>query len=264
MPETQYPPLVRAADVMKALGIEGDDINRLPVSMRVRMEPTINRVSRRFRIEAQRIFTPGSYTQERDIHAGYSRLMEPPTRIERVRVLGRQMIDWTAWQEGGPEWVVWAEGGPVEDFGTTGQLTVLGFNEPPPRKWRPMPRYEVNGIWLHWSDWDFWQLNGKKVEITYSWAQPQDMESMKDSVSNIVAKNLVVDPLSAVRQSKMLSSRHFRQEVNAWVNSGSYDFDANDIKEAQSYRYPIPPHIIAHMTMIDASPSQAFMSDTSW
>ncbi len=255
-------PLAQQADVLQALGFDpASDISVLPPTMQNRMQPTLAKVSRRFRKEAQRFFTPGTYTQILSIHAGTTRLMEIPNAIERVRILGRAQVDWTAWQEGGPEWVVWAEG--VENFGTTGMLTVLGYNEPPPPKYRPVPHWSVDGIWMSWTDWDFWQLNGKKVEITYSWDTPVP-EDVVFAVADIVARNLVVDPMGAVRQSKLLMSRHFRQEVADWVMSGGTGFTKDDIDQARSYRYPCPPAIIANMTMVDASPSSAFLSDTSW
>jgi len=262
------PPLCQNSDVVRSLGIipnagNPQDITMLPTTMQARMPQVLDRVSRRFRFEAQRLFTPGTYTHMLDIHAGYTRLQEPPTKIERVEVLGRRYIDWRQWQEGGNEWVVWAEGGPVEDFGTSGMLTVLGYNEPPPPKWRPLPSYTVEGIWMHWNDWDFWQMNGKRVRVTYSWANPVP-PAVVASVADICARCLVIDPLGAIRQSKELSSRHFRQEVADWVNNGNVGFNDCDIAEARSYRYPIPPHIISRMTQIDASPSQAFLSDTSW
>jgi hypothetical protein len=264
----QLAPLCQPSDVVTSLGLElnesdPNDVSCLPTSMRVRLPQVSQRVSRRFRFEAQRIFTPGTYTHQLDIHAGYTRLMEPPSKIERVAVLGRRFIDWRNWQEGGNEWVVWAEGGPVEDFGTNGMLTVLGLDEPPPRKFHSLPSYTVEGLWMHWNDWDFWQMNGKRVDVTYSWASPVP-PAVVASVADIVARCLTVDPLAAVRQSKELSSRHFRQEVAPWVNSGNVGFTPDDIAEARSYRYPLPPHIIARSTQIDASPSQAFLSDTSW
>jgi hypothetical protein len=261
-------PLCQNSDVVTSLGFpltggNPQDVSMLPVSMQVRLPQVLDRVSRRFRFEAQRLFTPGTYTHHLDIHAGYTRLMEPPSKIEKVVILGRRFIDWRQWQEGGNEWVVWAEGGPIEDFGTSGMLTVLGYNEPPPPRWRPLPSYAVEGLWMHWNDWDFWQMNGKRVAVTYSWASPVP-PAVVASVSDIVARCLTVDPMGAVRQSKELSSRHFRQQVADWVNSGNVGFNEHDIAEARSYRYPMPPHIIAHMTQIDASPSQAFLSDTSW
>jgi hypothetical protein len=257
-------PLAQNADVLTALGFEGSDITVLPVTMQVRMPTVLSRVSRRFRMEAQRFFTPGTYTQMLNIHAGYTRLMEPPSRIDKVKLFGRAMVDWTAWQEGGPEWVTWAEGGPgAEDFGTDGMLVVLGLNEPPPPKTRPTPRWSVDGIWMQWTDWDFWQLNGKRLEVTYTWDTPVPPDVVS-TVADIVARNLVVDPMGALRQSKLLMSRHFRQEVADWVSDGSVGFSKDDICEARSYRYPMPPAIIANITQIDASPSTAFLADTSW
>lgn len=266
------PPLCKNSDVVTSLGFAVNtdapqDVSMLPTSMQVRLPQVMRRVSRRFRLEAQRIFTPGTYTHQLDIHAGYTRLMEPPSKIERIVVLGRRFIDWRDWQEGGNEWVIWAEGGPGpdgEDFTNGGMLSVLGYDEPPPPKWRPLPSYAVEGSWMHWNDWDFWQMNGKRIDVTYSWAEPEDLSAVTASVADIVARFLTVDPMSAVRQSKELSSRHFRQEVADWVNSGNVGFTDDDVAEAQSYRYPAPPHIVSRTTQIDAMPSQAFLSDTSW
>lgn len=258
------PPLARPSDVLASLGFEGDDTSVLPTTMQVRMDGTLARVSRRFRKEAERFFTPGSYTQTFKIQAGAVRLMEPPSSIEKVCVLGHALIDWRAWQEGGAQWVVWAEGEPGdEDFGTTGMLTVLGDDETPPPQARPTPHWTVNGIWMRWSDWDFWQMNGKRAEITYSWATPVPPDVVT-AVADITARNLTVNPMGAERHSKLLMSRHFRQQVADWVMSGGVGFTKDDLDEARSYRYPIPPSIIASIDMVDSSPSQAFLSDTSW
>jgi hypothetical protein len=251
-------PLAAVPDVLAALGFSptDDDIDSLPPTMQNRMAPTLSKVSRRFRKEAQRIFTPGQYTHRLLIQGGATRLMEAPSQVASVKVFGRAQIDWRAWQEGGPEWVVWAEGG--ETFGTDGMLSVIG--DPPAGA---APTWSVDGQWIHWRDWDFWQLSGKEVEVTYSWDQPVPSDVVA-AVADIVARNLVVDPMGAVRQSKLLMSRHFRQEVADWVMSGGTGFTKDDIEQAQSYRYPVPPTIIASISMMDNSPSQAFLSDSSW
>lgn len=253
MPVPELAPLAQTADVLRALGFDptSSDITDLPVTMQVRMSTTLAKVSRRFRKEAQRIFTPGQYTHRLMIQSGTTRLMEVPNAISGVRVFGRAQIDWFAWQEGGPEWVLWAEGSSQE-------LTVLGDPQQPSG-----PSWSVDGQWMRWTNWDFWQLNGREVEVDYSWDQPVPSDVVA-AVADITARNLVVDPMGAIRQSKLLMSRHFRQEVADWVMSGGTGFTKDDIEQAQSYRYPLPPAIIARVSMLDSSPSAAFLSDSSW
>jgi hypothetical protein len=231
MPVPELKPLAQAADVLTALGFRGDDVSVLPVSMQVRMPTTLSRVSRRFRKEAQRIFTPGTYTHTLNIRNGFTRLMEIPNAVESVQIHGFD--------------------------------PVMALNQPPPPEFPPMPQWTVEEQWLHWTDWDFWQLSGKNVDVTYSWGTPVPTDVVA-SVADITARNLTVDPMGALRQSKLLMSRHFRQEVADWVMSGDCGFTKADIAEAQSYRYPLPPAIIATIKQFDMSPSSAFLADTSW
>ena len=251
---TELAPLAQPGDVRTALGVPGEenDISMLPQTMQTRMNSVLRKVSRRFRKEAQRQFTPGTYTHSLMIHAGAVRLAEVPNAVIKVCVDGLKELDYDAWQEGGEDFTLWGESGdPDIAYPTPWQPPV------PQRLWR------VDGAWMYWSDWDFWNLNGRKVEITYSWNTPVPQDVV-DSVADIVARNLTVDPLSMTRQSKLLMSRHFRQEVADWVMDGNVGMTKDDIAQAQSYRYPTPPVIIADMSTIDLSPSVAFLSDSSW
>jgi len=229
---TELPPLAQAPDVLTALGFQGEDVSVLPVTMQVRMPTTLVKVSRRFRKEAQRIFTPGTYTHRLNIQNGFTRLMEAPNKVVSVTVYRPQMI------------------GPGFDLI---QIPQTAFK----------PTYTVDGQWIHWSDWDFWGLNGKEVDVTYSWGTPVPSDVVA-AVADITARNLTVDPMGASRQSKLLMSRHFRREVADWVMSGDTGFTKDDIDQAQSYRYPAPPIIIANLTQFDHQPSSAFLSDSSW
>ena len=251
----ELPPLATADDVITALGLSSP--SQLPTTMSIRMAPTLSKVSRRFRKEAQRIFTPGVYTHEFIIHAGAVRLMEVPNVIAKVRVSGIRSLDYWAWQEGGDAWTAWEEGSDIEDLdyplpSIPSQATALN-----PLEWF------VDGQFLRWRNADFWNLNGRRAEVGYGWNTPvpSDVTAM---VADITARNLVVDPLGAVRQSKLLMSRHFRQEVADWVMSGGCGFTKDDIEQAQAYRWPAPPTIIANLKQFDISPSSAFLSDSSW
>lgn len=219
------PPLASSDDVVKSLGV--NDISGLPSTMVIRMPGTLAKVSRRFRKEAQRIFTPGTYTHDIRIHAGAVRLMEKPDQIRGLRVAGLSEFDWVT-------------GDPI-----------LG------------PAWTVEGSWLVWSDWRFWRLNGRIATVTYSWDTPVPLEVVT-AVGDITGRNLAVDPLSPLPQSKMLMSRYHRQDVAGWVSDGATGFTKDDIAQAQSYRYPAPTVIVANLTSGGVSPSQAFLSDSSW
>lgn len=255
-----YPPLAKGSDVATALGVSL--VTDLPSTMQIRMDNTLAKVSRRWRKEAQRIFTPGTYTHTLKIHAGAVRLMEAPNKVTRVRVRGLRQLDFDSWQEGGGDWAAWEEGGDPAGFIETPDC-IDNLASPPPVVNRHAPRWHVEGAWLRWSDWDFWRLNGRQCQVTYSWDTPvpQDVVS---AVADIAGRNLSVDPLSAVRQSKLLMSRHFRQEMADWVATGDTGFTDDDIAQAQSYRYQAPPVIIAELASVDISPAEAFLSDSSW
>lgn len=249
---SNLPPLAQPADVLIALGVGGSDVTVLPNYMQVRMDRALARVSRRFRYEAQRWFTPGVYTHLFRIHAGTIRLMEPPNIISTVSVRGLRRLDWQSWLEGGDQWVAWEAGYP-DNF----------VNSPPPPEHRPWPQLEVDGIWVRFSDWNYWQLNGKDVQVTYGWNTPipQDVIS---AVAEIAGRMLQVDPMSAINQSTQLQSRHFHQQLAPWVSDGTTGFTKDDIEQARAYRYPVPPAIVAQMGGFDFGPSVAFLSDSSW
>lgn len=289
--QPQLPPLAQPSDVAIALGVadsdgEGDP-TLLPQTMQVRMDRTLAKVSRRFRREAQRFFTPGVYTTRLRIEAGAVRLQEIPNKVVRLKVHGLRRLDYEAWQEGGEDWTLWQEGGdpgdfqdieegggiggPVEDFNAPGQGRVIyetpggvdNMHWPPPVENHPAPRWTVESNWIRWHDVEFWQLNGRPVDVTYSWDTPVP-DAVIASVADIVARNLTIDPMSATRQSKTLQTRHYRQDVAEWVISGECGFTKGDIEEAQSYRYQAPPIIIQQYKSIDMEPSVAFLSDSSW
>ena len=78
--------LATAADVAAALGLA--DESDLSDEQAVRVDPLLAKVSRRFRLEAQRSFTPGTYTHYLRIHGGAVRLEEVPSQVTSVTVLG--------------------------------------------------------------------------------------------------------------------------------------------------------------------------------
>ena len=247
----ELPPLASQDDVLTALGL--GDASMLPTTMSIRMAPTLSKASRRFRKEAQRIFTPGTYTHEFIIHAGSVRLMEVPNVVARVCVSGIEELDYWAWQEGSEDWTLWQEGAdsyPQAEISS--QATAIN-----PLNWF------VDGQYLRWRNADFWNLNGRTAQISYGWDTPVSSD-VTALVADITARNLVIDPLGATRQSKLLMSRHFRQEMADWVMSGGCGFTADDIAQAQAYRWPAPPVIIANHKQFDISPSSAFVSDSSW
>lgn len=73
--------LATVADVAAALGV-----GELTEAQAARAELLLAKVSRRFRLEAQRQFTPGTYTQLLKIHAGTIRLEEVPDEVTSVVV----------------------------------------------------------------------------------------------------------------------------------------------------------------------------------
>ena len=58
------------------------------------------------------------------------------------------------------------------------------------------------------------------------------------------ARNLMLDPTSAVGQSTSLSSLDYRQDVASWASDGQVGMNEDDIAVARSYRYPAPPPIV--------------------
>ena len=85
--------LATAADVAAALGLA--DADALSDEQAVRVNPLLAKVSRRFRLEAQRSFTPGTYTHFLRIHAGAVRLEEIPSQVTSVTVSGVTDIDYS-------------------------------------------------------------------------------------------------------------------------------------------------------------------------
>lgn len=254
MPVPELEPLAQSTDVATALGVSAPTV--LPQTMQTRMAPTLRKVSRRFRFEAQRFFTPGTYTHTLRIHAGAVRLMEVPNMIQRVRVQGLPMADWNSIGLTGVQQAVDEDSGefvelPGGEANTASDTVANG------------PLFHVEANWLTWDDWDFWRLNGRMAEITYSWDTPVP-QSVTDTVAAITGRMLTVDPLGALAQSKLLMTRHYRQEVADWVSSGATDLMPEEIEQAQSYRYPAPPMIVAQMSMVEMSPSAAFLADSSW
>jgi hypothetical protein len=99
--------------------------------------------------------------------------------------------------------------------------------------------------------------------VTYVSKDPVPQDVI-DTVAAIVGRNLTIDPMSALAQSKTIMTRHYRQELADWVGAGNVSFTEEDIAAARAYRYPAPPMIVANLTSVDTSPSAFFMSDSSW
>lgn len=217
----------------------------------------LRRVSRRFRFEAQRIFTPGTYTNMDRIHAGAVRLPEAPDAIVSVRIQG---VEQASWSDSFPMFGI--DGYDGSDLGEfvemPGGIDIASSDVVPQG-----PKFTVVGNWIYWDDWVFWRLNGLQVLVTYVTTTPVPLDVV-DSVAAIAGRNLTVDPMGALSQSKTLSTRHYRQGLADWVSAGNVGFTPEDIAEARSFRYPAPPVIIANMSSVDMSPSPFFMSDSSW
>lgn len=235
------PPLATEDDVANALGVASS--SDLPQAMQIRMEQTLAKVSRRFRREAQRIFTPGTYAHTLRIHAGAVRLMEVPSEIFGVQIEGLPQLDWGTVNV---DEAVSGSGSGDPDF--------------------PLPdttaAWVVEKHWLRWEDWHYWRLNGRRVEVCYAWddAVPSDVVAC---VADIAGRILTVDPLSALAQSKSLSAGDFEQDVADWVSSGNRGFTEDDIELARSYRYSVPPAIVQRLTSVNVVPAE-FLSDSSW
>lgn len=229
-------PLATGTDVANALGVE--TVDELPQTMQVRMDQTLAKVSRRFRVEAERIFTPGEYTHTLRIQAGAIRLMEAPTEVLGMRVEGLPELGW----------------GTVDSGLSGGDPEVL-----PPDSG---PEWFVERNWLQWVDWNSWQLNGRFAKVCYSWDTevPADVVA---AVADISGRLLSVDPLSAVRQSKSLTAGDFRQDIAEWVSNPNVGFTTSDIELARSYRYPAPPVLIQRLTSVGVV-AASFTSDGSW
>lgn len=85
--------LATTADVAAALGL--DELSEV---QEARANLLLAKVSRRFRLEAQRQFTPGTYTQDLKIFAGVVRLEEEPTEVVDVSVPGVDSVAYTVVQ----------------------------------------------------------------------------------------------------------------------------------------------------------------------
>lgn len=186
--------LATAADVAAALGLA--DADALTEAQAARVNPLLAKVSRRFRLEAQRSFTPGTYTHYLKIFAGMVRLEEVPSEVVSVTVPGVTDVSYTLVKN-----------------------------------------------WLLFDDWRSLRINGKDAEVTYKWVAevPADVVA---AVADIVARNLTIDPNSAVAQSTSLSSQSFRQDMAEWASSGEIGMNSDDVALARSYRYPAPPTMV--------------------
>lgn len=185
--------LATVADVAVALGVEEDSLTDVQVA---RADLLLAKVSRRFRLEAQRQFTPGLYTQHLKVHAGAVRLEEVPDEVVSVVVPD---VDSPVWE------VV---------------RNLLVFDD------------DTSSMYV-----------GKTAEVTYSWSTPVPRDVVA-AVADIVARNLMLDPTSAVGQSTSLSSLDYRQDVAPWASDGQVGMNEEDIAVARSYRYPTPPSIV--------------------
>ena len=85
--------LATAADVAAALGL--DELSEV---QEARANLLLAKVSRRFRLEAQRQFTPGTYTQELRIFGGAVRLEEDPDEVLNVSVPGVDSVSYSVVQ----------------------------------------------------------------------------------------------------------------------------------------------------------------------
>ena len=202
--------LATAADVAAALGL--GSVDDLTEGQQARVEPLLAKVSRRFRLEAQRLFTPGTYTHILKIIGGAVRLEEVPAEVVEVKVLG-------------------VNGSSTVTTAYTVQQNWLLFTE-----------YRTT----HWDSFDDWQsrgLVGASAEVTYAWERPVP-DDVVAAVADIVARNLMIDPKSAVAQSRLLMTQDYRQDIADWAASGIVGMNAEDVALARSYRYPVPPQIL--------------------
>ncbi len=202
--------LATVADVAAALGL--GSVDALTDGQKARAELLLAKVSRRFRLEAQRRFTPGTYTHYIKILDGAVRLEEEPDEVVEVKVLGAN--------------------------GDTSITTAYEVH----RNWLHFTEYHVT----QWSSFDDRQsrgLVGATAQITYSWERPVPADVV-DAVADITARNLMLDPTSVVGQSKTLATMDYRQDVADWAAAGIVGMNDDDIELARSYRYPAPPSIV--------------------
>lgn len=202
--------LATATDVAAALGL--DSVDSLSEGQLARVDLLLAKVSRRFRLEAQRRFTPGTYTHFIKIFHGAARLEEEPEEVLEVKVSG-------------------------VDTGVAVLTTAYTLR----RNWIHFDVYEMS---RSFDERQNRLLVGATAEVTYRWerAVPTDVVA---AVADIVARNLMLDPTSAVGQSTSLSTKDYRQDVADWASSGVVGMNKEDIELARSYRYPAPPPIVA-------------------
>ena len=202
--------LATVADVAAALGLDSADA--LTDGQKARATLLLAKVSRRFRLEAQRRFTPGTYTHYLKIFSGAVRLEEEPEEVIEVKVLGVNGASTvtTAWEL---------------------QRNWLHFTEYHATQWDSFDDRQSRG------------LVGATAQVTYSWERPVPADVVA-SVADIVARNLMLDPNSVVGQSKALETMDYRQDVADWASSGIVGMNDDDVELARSYRYPAPPTVV--------------------
>jgi hypothetical protein len=110
--------LATAADVAAALGL-GADEDALTEEQKARAELLLAKVSRRFRLEAQRHFTPGTYTHHLKIFAGAVRLEEIPDEVVDVKVPGVDGVSYSLVKN----WITFDEYWRPEYTGKTAEVT---------------------------------------------------------------------------------------------------------------------------------------------
>lgn len=203
--------LATVADVAAALGLDG--VDALSEGQQARANLLLAKVSRRFRLEAQRQFTPGTYTHYLKVFSGAVRLQEEPEEVIEVKVSG---------VDGGPGQVITA---------FTLQRNWIQFDDYRTTRWDAFDDRQGRG------------LVGATAQVTYSWERPVPGDVVA-AVADIVARNLMLDPKSLVGQSTSLSTMDYRQDVADWASSGVIGMNDEDITLARSYRYPAPPSIV--------------------
>jgi hypothetical protein len=110
--------LATVADVAAALGL-GLDADALTEEQQARAIPLLAKVSRRFRLEAQRRFTPGTYTHYLKIFAGAVRLEEIPSEVISVEVPGVDDVSYSLVQN----WITFDDYWLPEYTGKTAAVT---------------------------------------------------------------------------------------------------------------------------------------------
>lgn len=194
-------PLATADDVAQALGLA--DAAAFSTSQSVRVAALLARVSREFRREAERDFTPGTTTVKLLTVAGRVRLTDPVTAVTSVTVLD-------------------CSGDPVDvEYEVDGQELLITHPA-------PSTSFYPDGTGLYPS--------GVEVTVTYSHTASVP-EEVVAAVAAIVGRNLTVDPNSVAAQATDMSAGPFRTRYAEWTsNSGVLTED--DCREARSYRYP--------------------------